>query len=110
MASDNIVELTDDNFQSEVVNSKVPALVDFWAEWCMPCRQMAPVVEALATEYADRLKVGKLNTDSGRQTAMQFNITGIPTLLLFKGGKVVKKMVGVQTKSELKSQIDAALV
>ena len=109
MASENVVDLTDSTFDSEVLSSETPALVDFWAEWCMPCKMIAPTVEELAGQYAGRLKVGKVDTDSNRQVAIKYGISAIPTLLLFKGGEVVKKFVGLQQKADLKSAIDEVL-
>ncbi len=109
MASDKTLELTDSNFEKEVVDSEVPVLVDFWAEWCMPCKMLAPTIEELADEYADKIKVGKVDTDSNREISMKFGISAIPTLILFKGGEVAKKFVGLQQKSDLKSAIDEAL-
>lgn len=106
MASENVLELTDANFEQEVVQSDTPALVDFWAEWCMPCKMIAPIVEELATEYAGRLKVARMDTDSNRDIALKLGISAIPTLILFKGGQVQKKLVGVQPKSDLKEAID----
>ena len=109
MASENVLELTDDNFEQEVLQADQPALVDFWAEWCMPCKMIAPTVEELASEYAGRVKVGKVDTDSSRDTAMKFGISAIPTLILFKNGEVAKKFVGMQQKSELKAALDSVL-
>ena len=109
MASENVLELTDENFEQEVLQAEVPALVDFWAEWCMPCKMIAPIVEELADEYAGKLKVGKMDTDASRETAMKFGISAIPTLLLFKGGEVARKFVGLQQKSDLKTALDEAL-
>ena len=109
MASEKTLELTDSNFEKEVVDSEVPVLVDFWAEWCMPCKMLAPTIEELANEYADKIKVGKVDTDSNREISMKFGISAIPTLILFKGGEVAKKFVGLQQKSDLKSAIDEAL-
>jgi thioredoxin 1 len=101
MAGANTLNVTDTNFDTEVVNSEVPVLVDFWAEWCGPCKMMAPTVEQIATDYAGRLKVAKIDVDENGGTAMRFNIRGIPTLLLFKGGKVVDSRVGAVGKSEV---------
>jgi thioredoxin 1 len=109
MASKNVVELTDQNFEQEIVASKAAALVDFWAEWCMPCKMLAPAIEELADEYAGRLKVGKVDTDSNRQISMKFGISAIPTVILFKDGQMVKKFVGLQQKRDLKAAIDPIL-
>ena len=109
MASDKLLELTDQNFEQEVVNSEIPALVDFWAEWCMPCKMQTPTIEELADEYAGRLKVGSVDTDSSRDTAIKYGISAIPTLILFQGGEVVKKFVGLQQKTALKQAIDEVL-
>ena len=109
MASDNLLELTDQNFEQEVVKSEIPALVDFWAEWCMPCKMQTPTVEELAKEYGGRLKVGSLDTDFGRDTAIKYGISAIPTLLLFRGGEVVKKLVGLRPKAALRQVIDEVL-
>lgn len=102
----SVTHLTDSNFTSEVINSKVPVLVDFWAEWCGPCKRIAPVIEEIAKEYEDKLKVVKINVDEGKQTAAQFGIMSIPTLMLFKSGKIAKQLVGVVAKAELKAMID----
>jgi len=109
MASQNVIELTDDNFEQEVVNSGKPALVDFWAEWCMPCRMLAPTIDELAGEYAGRIVVGKVDTDNNRNVSLKFGISAIPTLILFKDGQMVKKYVGLQNKKELKAAIDLLL-
>jgi len=101
MAGASTLTFTDSTFDQEVINSEVPVLVDFWAEWCGPCKMMAPTVEAIATEFAGKLKVGKLNVDDNGGTAMRFRIQGIPTLLLFKGGRVVENRVGAVPKSEV---------
>jgi thioredoxin 1 len=101
MAGNNTLELTDAAFDADVINSEVPVLVDFWAEWCGPCRMIAPTVDAFAEEYSGKVKVGKLNVDENNATAMRYNVRGIPTLLLFKGGKVVDQRVGAVGKGEL---------
>jgi len=103
------VTLTDQNFKSEVLDSKVPVLVDFWAEWCGPCRMVAPVVEKIAKEYAGKLKVGKVNVDDNSETPQKYGIQGIPTLILFKNGQVANQMVGFQSEDKLKSSIDSVL-
>ena len=109
MASQNVVVLTDQNFETEVLQSKSATLVDFWAEWCMPCKMLAPVIDEIADEYAGRVKVGKVDTDSNRQIAIKLGISAIPTLILFKGGQMVKKFVGLQQKRDLKAAIDGIL-
>ena|SRR3989338_6100114 len=101
--------LTDGNFKSEVLDSKIPVLVDFWAEWCAPCRMVAPVVEKIAKEYTGKLKVGKVNVDDNAETPTQYGIQGIPTLILFKDGQVVNQLVGFQSEQKLKSAIDSVL-
>lgn len=90
----NEVELTVDNFQAEVLESDVPVLIDFWAEWCMPCKMIAPVLEELASEYDGRLKIGKVDVDSQGELAGQYNIVSIPTLLVFSNGEIVQQHVG----------------
>jgi thioredoxin 1 len=99
--------LTDQNFDAEVLQSETPVLVDFWAVWCGPCKMIAPVVEEIAGEYAGKLKVGKLDVDNNNSTAARYNIRGIPTLLLFKGGNVVDQIVGAVGKSQIRKTIDA---
>jgi len=95
----NVLEVSDSNFDTEVLQSQVPVLVDFWAEWCGPCKMLAPTVEALAREYEGKVKVAKVNVDENIATASRFRIQGIPTLLLFKGGQVREQLVGSQPKS-----------
>lgn len=99
------VEITDSNFQNEVLKSDTPVLLDFWAEWCGPCKMVAPVVEELAKEYDGKLKVGKVDVDSNQQTSMQYGIRSIPTLLIFKGGKVVDQLVGAVPKKMLAEKV-----
>ena len=101
MAGESIVELTDANFQSEVLDSSQPVLVDFWAPWCGPCRMLTPAIEALADKYAGQAKIGKLNVDDNQQTAMKYQVEGIPTLILFKDGAAVQTLVGLRPQSEL---------
>lgn len=105
----NVVEFTDDNFDSEVLQSSQPVLVDFWAPWCGPCRLIAPTVEELSNDYAGRVKVGKLNTDDNPKVASSYGISAIPTVLLFKGGQIVDKFVGVQPKTRMSSAMDGHL-
>jgi len=105
MAGDNTLTFTDAAFDTDVLNSSEPVLVDFWAPWCGPCRAMAPTVDALAAEYAGKIKVGKMNTDDNPSTPMRYGIRGIPTLLLFKGGRVVEQRVGALPKSEVVKMI-----
>ena len=110
MAGQNTLTLTDAQFDVDVINSTEPVLVDFWAEWCGPCRQMSPTIDAVADEYAGRVKVGKLNVDENTKTAQRYNIRGIPTLLLFKGGKIVEQKVGAVGKTDVAKMLDAQLV
>ncbi len=107
MAGQNVATFTDASFDQEVLRSDVPVLVDFWAEWCGPCRMMAPTIDVVAQDYAGRVKVGKLDVDSNGDTAMRYNIRGIPTLLLFKGGRVVDQRVGAIGKSDLQKMLDS---
>ena len=109
MANADIIELSDESFESEILRSETPALVDFWAVWCGPCRQIAPAVEALATEYKGRLKVGKLNIDQHQMVPQKYGIRSIPTLLVFQGGEVVGQIVGFRPKSDLQKRLDAVL-
>jgi len=106
MGAANVVHVTDEDFKSQVLDSDVPVLVDFWAEWCMPCKMIAPILEELAAEYGDKLKIGKVDTDSNRQVAMQYGISAIPTLILFHNGEMAKKFVGLQQKADLKAALD----
>jgi thioredoxin 1 len=105
----NILEVTDSSFENEVVQSDVPVLVDFWAPWCGPCRSLAPTVEEIAAEYEGKVKVCKVNTDDNMQTAQNFRISGIPTLMVFKGGQQVDQLVGAQKKSAITNLLDKHL-
>ena len=106
MAGDNTLNFTDGSFDQEVLNSDVPVLVDFWAPWCGPCKAMTPTVDALATEYLGKVKIGKMNTDDNPSTPMRYQVRGIPTLILFKGGKPVDQRVGAMPKPDLKKMLD----
>jgi thioredoxin 1 len=101
--------VTDKNFATEVLNANVPVLVDFWATWCGPCRSISPIVEELAKEFSGKIKVTKLNVDENPGTPSQYGVRGIPTLILFKGGKIVDQIVGAVRKARLVSMIEKAL-
>ena len=109
MASANIKELTDANFEAEVLQSNVPTLVDFWAVWCGPCKQIAPTVDALADDYKGRVKVAKMDVDHHQIVPQQYGARSIPTLLIFKGGKVVGQLVGAAPRSKLEAEIQKHL-
>jgi thioredoxin len=106
MAGHDTLEFTDQNFEEEVLKSEKPVLVDFWAEWCGPCRMMAPAVESVATDYAGRAKVGKLNVDENQSVASRYNIRSIPTLLLFKNGQIQEQLVGTTSKDNIAKLLD----
>jgi thioredoxin 1 len=107
MAGNETIIFNDKAFDTDVLQAEVPVLVDFWAEWCGPCRQMTPTIDALATEYNGKVKIGKLNVDDNGQTAMRYNVRSIPTLLLFKNGQVVEQRVGAMGKGDVQKMIDA---
>jgi thioredoxin 1 len=105
MASAHLKEITDSNFEAEVLKSDIPTLIDFWAVWCGPCKQIAPVVDALADEYKGKVKVGKVDVDHNQIVAQQYGVKSIPTLLIFKGGKVVSQLVGAMPRSKLEAEL-----
>jgi thioredoxin 1 len=109
MASAHIKEITDTNFEAEVLKSEVPTLVDFWAVWCGPCKQIAPMLDALADQYAGKLKIGKLDVDHHQIVAQQLRVTSIPALFLFKGGKVVWTTVGAVPRTKLETELQKHL-
>jgi thioredoxin 1 len=109
MAGANIIELNDKNFEQEVLKSQTPVLVDFWAEWCMPCRMLAPTIEKIAQDYGSKAKVGKVDTDSNRDISTRYQISAIPTVILFKNGQVVQKFVGLRPDKDFRAALDAQL-
>jgi thioredoxin 1 len=109
MASANVQEFSDQNFETEVLKSDKPVLVDFWAEWCMPCRMLAPTIDKLANDYSGKVKIGKLDTDANRDTAMKYGINAIPTVILFNKGQVAQKFVGLRSERDFREALDSAL-
>ena len=105
----DLLEVTDDNFETEIVKSDIPVMVDFWAEWCGPCKMVGPVVEELSKEYAGKVKIGKMDVDQNRETPAKFGIRSIPTLILFKGGEVAQTIVGAQPKSYIEEELKKVL-
>ena len=104
-----VTDVTDNNFQAEVLESEVPVLVDFWAPWCGPCRMVSPVVEEIAEERGDALKVVKMNIDENQETAVKFNVMSIPTLIVFRNGQVAKTVIGAYPKRKLEAELEPAL-
>jgi len=102
----NVAEFTDANFQTEVVESEIPVLVDFWAPWCGPCKALTPTIEELAGDYGDKARIGKMNTDENPETPMTHQVSAIPTVILFKGGEVVDKFVGLTPKDKFAASLD----
>lgn len=109
MAAENIVQISDDTFESEVIQSSVPVLIDFWAPWCGPCRAIAPIVDQLADEYAGKLKIVKMNVDDNPRTPANYGVRGIPNLILFKNGKVEQQIVGAVPKAHLVKAISTVV-
>jgi len=109
MASDKVATFTDGNFDADVLKAGTPVLVDFWAEWCGPCRALGPTIEALANDYDGKIRVGKLNVDENQNVTIQYQVRGIPAVMLFKGGKMVDQIVGLADKAAFKQMIDKYL-
>ena len=109
MAADNVQTFTDGNFDSTVLQAGTPVLVDFWAEWCGPCKRLGPTIDALASDYAGKVTIGKLNVDDNPETGIKFQVLSIPTLLIFKGGQIVESIVGLAQMDVLKKAIDKHL-
>ena len=107
--TNNLVEITDDNFDTEVLESELPVLVDFWAEWCGPCKMISPIVEEIASDYNGKVKVGKVNIDYNQQVAMTYGIRGIPALLVFKSGSVANQIVGAVPKENITDILDKVI-
>ncbi len=109
MASQHVKTFTDDNFQQEVLDSQVPVLVDFWAEWCRPCQWLAPTIDEVAGAFAGKVKVGKVDTDENKEVAVKYGISAIPTVILFKQGQPVKKFIGMTSKDQLSEAMNDAI-
>ncbi len=108
MAGDNTLTFTDTNFESEVLQSDVPVLVDFWAEWCGPCKALSPTIDEIADENVGKAKVGKLDTDANREMSVKYQVSAIPTVIIFKGGEIAEKFVGMRGKADFQKAIDTA--
>lgn len=106
MAGANTLEFTEDNFDAEVLQSSEPVLVDFWAEWCMPCKALGPTIDELANEYAGKVKVGKLDTDANQSISARFGISAIPTVILFQNGEIKERFVGLRSKKDFAASLD----
>ena len=109
MAGPDTLEFTDGNFDEVVLGADQPVLVDFWAEWCTPCLAMGPVIDQLATEYKDKVKIGKVDTDANREVSVRFTVSAIPTVILFSRGEIVEKFVGLRAKKDFQTSIDRVL-
>ncbi len=109
MASDTLLEFTDANFDAEVLKADQPVLVDFWAEWCQPCKMLTPTIEEIAKEYDGKVRVGKIDTDSARDTSVKFGISSIPTVILFKDGEIATKFVGLTSKDKFTAALNELL-
>ncbi len=106
MPSQDVLEFTDGNFESDVVQSDLPVLVDFWAEWCQPCKMLTPTIEELAAEFKGKVKIGKVDTDSNPEVPVKYGVSAIPTIMLFQGGEVVKKFVGLTSKDQFQAVLN----
>ena len=109
MANNNVLTITKENFEKEVIQSDVPVLIDFWASWCAPCRMLSPTIESLAVDMAGKIKVGKINVDEQPELASAFRVSSIPTVNMVKGNQVIMQSIGVKTKQALKSEIEAKI-
>lgn len=109
MANENVLTITKENFENEVINSDIPVLIDFWASWCMPCRMLSPAIESLADDMTGKIKVGKINVDEQPELASAFRVSSIPTVNMVKGNQVIMQSVGVKSKQALKKEIEAKI-